>query len=440
MLWKFFQLIALLGFGLVRAALADLAPQPSDAVQYLSYDEAVQIALHDNVDLLALRDQEEALKYQSKQAIAPNEPVFSYTKDDVPSFSLTQQAAQTVYQINWTIGFPGKALANSSAINHQAESTSEQARTQEINIMTSLSNSYVQLATNLAFYKFLLDEQKRDAELKKLIEKRFAASQASKVDLLNAEVATQLISQAILENRNDYEIQLTQWRQIIRRPSQKHFMPKIPEKIVIPGVKQSFEDLVPIMLRNNHAVGAAQKVVDSQNALVTNSMLQALPDFQLTAGLNQWIPVGAPNGPNLTRDYTVGIGVVVPIFFPFNELQGVHAAQKSRGAAENQLSSQQLQAISALETAYTSLDAALKELDTSERLVVPAAKASFDLTLLTYGLGKADYLIVNQSRQAWHEASRDMLTKRQNAAQLYNQLITQMGCDIAKTEGPNVCK
>jgi outer membrane protein TolC len=82
----------------------------------------------------------------------------------------------------------------------------------------------------------------------------------------------------------------------------------------------------------------------------------------------------------------------------------------------------------------------LKDLDTSEKLVVPAAKESFDLTLLTYGLGKADYFIVNQSRQAWHEASKDMLTKRQNAAQLYNQLITQMGCDIAKTEGPNVCR
>jgi outer membrane protein TolC len=172
---------------------------------------------------------------------------------------------------------------------------------------------------------------------------------------------------------------------------------------------------------------------------VTNASLQALPDLQLTGAINQWLPAGAPN-PGVNRDYTLGIGIVVPIFFPFNELQGIHAAQKNRDAAENQFASQQLQATSLLQTAYTSLNAIIKDLDTSERLVVPAAKESFDLTLLTYGLGKADYLIVNQSRQAWHEAMRDMMNKRQNAAQLYNQLIIQLGCDIAKTEGPHACQ
>jgi len=193
------------------------------------------------------------------------------------------------------------------------------------------------------------------------------------------------------------------------------------------------------MLRNNQAIAAASKTVASQTSLETSAMLQALPDLQLTAGVNSWLPGGEPN-PGLSRDYTIGVGVVIPIFFPFNELQGIHAARKNRDAAETQYTSQQLQAISGLQTAYASLKATLKDLDTSERLVVPAAKASFDLTLLTYGLGKADYLILNESRKAWHDASRDMITKRQNAAQFYNQLTSQMGCDITKTEGPNVCK
>jgi outer membrane protein TolC len=422
-----------------HVAHADNAPGTYEA-RYLTYDEAVKIALHDNVDLLTLREQEEAQKAQAKQAMAPNEPVFSYTRNDVPSFSLTQTPAQTVYQINWTLGFPGKSLTNSASIRHQSEATSEQAINEEITIMTTLSNSYVSFATNEALYKFLLDEQQKDKDLIKLIEKRFGASQASKVDLLNAKVATEQISQAILENRNDYDILLTQFRQIIRRPLDRTLFPKIPVKIAIPPVKQEFDDLIPVMLRNNHSVLGATRTLESQESLVTNASLQALPDLQLTTALNDWIPVGAPNGPGVLRDYTVGVGVVIPIFFPFNELQGIHVASHNRAAAENQLTSQQLQAVAGLQTAYTSLNAMLKDLDTSERFVVPAAKASFDLTLVTYGLGKADYLILQQSRQAWHDASKDMLIKRQNAAQLYNQLITQMGCDIAKTEGPNACK
>ena len=441
-------LIAAFGTALPVWAKVDLSPVPSpspaaspsaSAPRYLSYDEAVRIALNDNVDLLTLREQEESLKYHSKQALSPNEPVFTWTQNDTPSFSLSDTAAQVIYQINWTLGFPGKSLSQSASFSHQAEALGQQAYAQEITIMTSLSNSYVTFAINDAFYKFLLDEQKSDKSLIKLIEKRFAASQASKVDLLNAEVATQQIAQAVLQNRNDYEVQLTQFRQIIRRPSDKTLLPKVPDKIVIPVVKQEFEDLVPIMLRNNQAVAAAQKTLESSQALVTNAALQALPDFQLTAGINFWQPAAEPN-PGVSRDYSIGIGIAVPIFFALNELPGLKASQHDRGAAEYQLASQQLSAVSALETAYTSLKATLKDLDASERLVVPAAKASFDLTLLTYSLGKADYLMLFTSRKAWHDAERDMLTKRQTAAQIYNQLIAQMGCDISRTEGPYVCK
>jgi outer membrane protein len=224
-----------------------------------------------------------------------------------------------------------------------------------------------------------------DHELKKLIEKKFSASQASKVDLLNAEVVTQQLAQAVLENRNDYEVLLTQFRQIIRRPSDTTLLPKIADQIIVPPVKKSFDELVPVMLRNNHVVGAATKQVDSQSALVTNSALQALPDLQLSAGINTWLPSGAPLGSDVTRDYTVGIGVVIPIFYPFNELQGLKAAQHNLGAAENQLTSQQLQAIASLQTAYVSLGAMLKDLETSEKLVVPAAKESYDLSPVRLG-------------------------------------------------------
>lgn len=411
---------------------------PKSVVHYLTFEDAVQIALHDNVDLLALREQEETLKHQSKQALGPNEPVLSFINSDVPSFSLTQTPAQAAYQLSWTLGFPGKALAQSASVSHQAEAMAEQASNQEITLITSLSNSYIAFVTNDAFYNFLLEEQRKDRELIRLLEKRYGASQAAKVDLLNAKVVTEQIAQSILQNRNDYDLLLTQFRQLIKKPTDKSFLPKIPEKIIIPPVNQSFDDLVNMMSRNNHSIAQARRVVDSTSSQLTNARLQALPDFQLTAGINNWTQVAAPN-PGVTQDYTIGVGITVPIFFAFNELEGVHAAEHTKGAAEYQLTSQQLQGINGLQTAYASLKATLKDLEASEKLVVPAAKESYDLTLLTYGFGKSDYISLNQSRKAWHDAMRDMFTKRQNAAQFYNQLISQIGCDISKAGGANAC-
>jgi hypothetical protein len=117
-----------------KAVVADVPPGAQ--VTYLTYDDAVKIALKDNVDLLALREQEDSYKALSRQALAPNEPTFSWQKADIPTFSLTQTPAQNFYEVSWTLGFPGKALSNSASIRHQAEGMSEQARTQEINILT----------------------------------------------------------------------------------------------------------------------------------------------------------------------------------------------------------------------------------------------------------------------------------------------------------------
>lgn len=408
---------------------------------YVSFDEAVQIALHDNVDLLAVREQAEGQRHQARQALGPNEPVFSYIQNDGTTLTVAQNpAAETQYQVAWTLGFPGKALAQSASVSHQAEATTEQALNQEINLVATLSNSYVMFATNDAFYKFLLEEQRRDKELIRLVEKRYGASQAAKVDLLNAKVVTQQIAQSILQNRNEYELQLTQFRQILKRPTDKALLPRIPEKVIIPPVNKSFDELLTLMSRNSHSIAQAKHQVQSSESLLTNAKLQALPDFQMTASVNNWTPTGSPNGPGTTQSYSVGVGIIVPIFLFFNELEGVKSAEHNNASSEYQLTSQEFQALNGLQTAYTSLNSTLKDLDASERLVVPAAKESFDLTLLTYGLGKADYFSLNQSRKNWHDAMRDLLTKRQAAAQLYNQLIAQVGCDISKSGGPHGCQ
>ena len=408
-------------------------------VQHLSYEEAAVMALRDNPDLLAIRYTEEGFKLRSKQALAPNNPVFSYTNADVVGFSLSQQPAQEIYQVNFTLGFPGKALSQSATIRHQAESTREQALGKEIDLLVALSNNYISFSVNRTFRQILVDEQKKDAELLKLLEKKYAASQAAKVDLLNAKVVSETIAQSILSNQNDYDILVTQFLQLIRRPGDKELLPIIPEKIIIPPVKDSFESLSATMSRNRHAIVAAEKAVDGSQSSLNNAILQPFPDLQLTAAVNNWLPAGAPNGPTVLRDYTIGFAVSVPLFFPFNELVGIHAAQTDLGNAEAQLDSARIQAVADLQTTYTSLIAADRELSGLEKLVLPAARESYSLTALTYSLGKADYFMLNQSRNTWLDSERQMLTKKQQVANLYNQLVDQVGCDITRTEGPHAC-
>ena len=371
--------------------------------------------------------------------MAPNEPVFTYQGNDTAGFNPSLQPAQAVYQLNFTLGFPGKALAQSANLRHQAEAIQQQAMLKEIDLIISLSNNYVSFSINDTFYQLLNDEKKRDERLIKLLEKKFATSQAAKVDLLNAKVVTAQLDQDILANRNEYEVLTTQFRQLIKRPDRIDLFPRIPREIIVPELKKSFEELSTLMLKNNHSILGANSVVEASQAAVTLANLQPFPDFQLMTSVNSWnIPAGAPI-PGVTRDYSFGIGVSVPIFFPFNELTAIRAAKQDLSNADYQAQSTKLTAVAALQTTYTSLQAAQKEATNLTKLVVPAAKASYDLTLLTYSLGRADYFRLNESRRAWFDSQRSLLSKKQAVAQFFNQFIEQVGCDFSSKGGPHAC-
>lgn len=421
-----------------RMALAEL--RPSTPAQYLNYGEAVQVALHDNADLLALREQESSFKIRSQQALAPNNPVFSIVKTDVPGFSVSQMAAEDQYQVTYVLGFPGKAFQASALIRFQAEATRELAYAKEIDLMTSLSNNFVAFANNQKIYDFLLDEQRRDKDLKRLLEKKFAASQAAKVDLLNAEVVSQGLAQSVLENRNEFETLVTQFRQLIRRPDDRNLYPAVARDIVVPEVTQSLDALTDLMLSRRPALRGGARQVAGSEASLTLAKLSLLPDFQFSAGINVWNQPNAAPNPGVLRDYALGVGIAIPLFFPFNEFQGINAARHDLAAARSTFESLRIQALADLQTAYTGYVASRKELDSLSKLVIPAAKASYDLTLLTYGLGRADYFRLNEARKSWLDSEKSYLAKRQTHAQLYNQMIAQVGCDFATSEGPYACK
>lgn len=141
----------------------------------------------------------------------------------------------------------------------------------------------------------------------------------------------------------------------------------------------------------------------------------------------------------VSRDYTVGLALSVPIFFPLNELSGIHAALRDRDAAELQEEAQKTSAVGDLQLAYIKFEAAERQRANLERIVIPAAKASYDLTIKSYSMGRADYLRLNDTRSNWIQSQKDDLNLLLTSAQLYNQITQQVGCDFSRQEGPHAC-
>lgn len=413
---------------------------PEVAPRTLNFEEASHLALSANPDLLTLRYQEEAQRYRSRQALAPNNPVFNVAKNDVPGFGLNASGASTVYSLNYTLGFPGKSFSQSSASFSLAESLREQALAKEIDILVALSNVYILLTADEILFNFLNEEELKAEQIVNLLDKKYSAAQAAQADLLNARVVVANLKHDILDNRNDHDQLITQFRNLIKKPNSDDYLPLIPESIAIPKLKKTFPELTELMLKNRHQLRSAKKQVDASSSALTNATLTALPDFQLTASMNVYnVPTAAPNN-GLTRDYSFGAGIAVPIFFPFNELSGIQAASRDKFAAESQEESQRLQALADLRTAFTTYNSAQKAVDNFENLVIPASKASYELTRTAYSLAnKADFFVLNDARKNWVQAQKDLLAKQVLAAQSFNQIVQQVGCNIVNGDGPHAC-
>ena len=78
------------------------------SVRHLTYEEAAIMALRDNPDLLAIRETEEGFKLRSKQALAPNNPIFSYTKADVPGFRFLNKLRRISTRLTILWDFQGR--------------------------------------------------------------------------------------------------------------------------------------------------------------------------------------------------------------------------------------------------------------------------------------------------------------------------------------------
>jgi outer membrane protein len=416
---------------------ADPPPVPP---RELGFADAAVLALDDNADLQAIRSQEEALNARARQALAPNNPVLAYEKIDLPGPSPLSEPGSTSYSVSYTLGFPGKALSQSALLRHQAEAAARLSLGREIDILTALSDSYAALAANQKSAQVFAEEERRAEELQALLEKKLAAAQASQVDLLNAKVALAGLRQDILTNRHEQAKLVTAFLNLIHRSGSPDLRPRIPDEIPVPSLALGLEELRALMLRNAPALLAARKQVEASDAALAGAWLAPLPDLQLNAAMTIYKIPAAEALPGISRTYSMGIGVSLPIFYPFNELSGTHAARMDLSAAEAQAESQRLSSLAGLQDTFADLGAARQELENLASLVQPAAKSAYDLARLAYSLGRADYFVLNQARQAWIQAQKDVIARKLAAARLYDQLVDQVGCDFSNPEGPHACR
>lgn len=410
----------------------------SVSAKELDFVEATKMALENNNDLKSLRAQSSSFKYKSAQSMAPNSPSVAYQKNDISGFDPGAQASSETITLNYTLNFPGKSLNQSSSFKHQAESLREDSLAKEIELMSLLYVNMSSQYANEELIKVLTEEIKKSKDIIQIQEKKYSTGQVSQVDILNSRVTLAKIEQDLLTVRNEQSLLQNDFLNLLGRPEENYTAKKIEFST------QNFKiltvaELTEFMNKNKPALKSAQAQIESLKSSLNYASMQALPDFQFSAGVTQWNRPNAAPISGLTRDYNFGVSISIPLFFPMNELQGVNSAKADLQASEDKSKAVLAQATSDLINAHTSFQSSTTELDKMLKVVLPAAKASYQLTLSSYSMGKTDFLRLSESRSNYIQAQKDIITKKRSINQTYVQLLQIVGCDFERKEGPHAC-
>jgi cobalt-zinc-cadmium efflux system outer membrane protein len=415
-----------------------LPSSESSSVRTMAYPDAAKEMLQNNPDLSTVRSQEESLKFKSIQALAPNEPVFSFTKTDVPNPSIFSESGASVYDVAWTLGFPGKALANSRSLEHQAQALRETSFQKEIELLTTLSNVYVELSVNKSTIETLVEEQKRAAQTIFITQKRYSSAQAAQTDILNAKFYKTSVEHDILTQEAARDSLLIQFRTLLRQP-EANIAPAITPDWENKVLDRNFDQLKTLMFDNRPQLKSVVYQKNAASSALTAAILSPFPDFQLNGAMNIYHVDNAAPVPGLNKSYTLGVGIVIPIFFPFNELSGIRSAKMDLSAAEFTEESARVNLISDLQNLYTKLESSRRLYKNTEEYVVPAAKANYTLSLKAFEIGRLDYLKLLDARKSWIQSQRDLLDHKKDLAEIVNSITLEVGCDWSRKGVPHAC-
>lgn len=258
---------------------------------------------------------------------------------------------------------------------------------------------------------------------------RYAAGRASELELMRAEVARDNLRPQLVAARNGAELAALELKRLVELPLEQPI--RLTTDLEAPAAAEAeAEALAPeVLIGQRAAIRAAEEQVEIRQQQVRISRGGFLPSVSLNMNYGRQL---FPSDPftfsgDWRTDWTIGLGVQIPVFSGFRRVAELEAArvelERARLQASQLRESVQLQ----YEAALGERRRAREEIAARQR-TAEVAERVYELTVLRYDRGLATQLEVSDARLA-------LLQARTNLAQaVRDYYVADAGLTRAQTD------
>jgi cobalt-zinc-cadmium efflux system outer membrane protein len=359
------KVVIFVGLALLPVLAFAQPRQPVNPGGALTLADLEEIAQRGNPTLVQATMAVQAAQGRYVQAgLYPN-PVIGYRGDEMGNEGRSGQQGAFVAQEFVT----GNKLGLSQAVvSHEIAQARQTYEVQRRRVLNDVRAGFY--AVLIAQQTMELNEQLRDTAQKgvEVAEKLQAAKEASRLDVLQAQVEVETATLRLDESRTRYE---AAWRRLAAVLGQPVMTPSPLAGSATADIPNlTWETALGRLLAESPELARARAGVQRAQCAVARECAQRVPNVEVSATLQR----DNATGSDIT---SVGVGIPLPIF---NRNQGnISRAQAELISAQREVQRIELGMHDRLATVFQEYAAARRQFESYSTRIVPNAKASYEL-------------------------------------------------------------
>lgn len=289
--------------------------------------------------------------------------------------------------VSQEIPFPGKLSIMGRAAQKAAEREEQSLRERKLGVLKDLRAAYYNYY--LAYRSDEILEQNKEVmkNFQRIAETRYATGRGIQQDVLRAQIeVSMLLEKLALEEQKKEGLRATINKLLGRNPLAPLGRPGDRLATAYPA---TLEELAARAVSHAPSVLVGQKLVEMNEAELSFSKREFLPDFTVSAG---WFPRG-----DLKDVWSASVMLKVPLWFR-KKSAAVKEAAAELSAARHEYESRKLAILTKVKDLYTAAKTSEQLLGLYKAGTIPQAQMALQSAISNYRVGKIDFLMLLDSQ------------------------------------------
>jgi outer membrane protein TolC len=381
----------------------------------LSLNEAMEIALKQNPDILSVKAAWDSAKAKIPQSLSLEDPRIGLEYEQIPSGSRNPEEGMKMYTAEQMIKFPGKIYAEYQTSVNETEMAEALYLEKVSSIKSQVKSAYYDL-----FFMDRALETAREVkgllyQAQKAAEARYSVGDVPQTDLLQANIEYLKTDNELANLRKEREVKELKLKSLLNRLDDSSIDPE--PALYLPATIEAETTLKNAALEKNPELKNTKAEIKLKESGLLLSKLEYFSDTSL--GIRKRIDDG----------WDAMVSFSVPLYF-WKQGSGVAQAGYDREAAQANFNNTKNMIVLEIKEAYVMADSSRRNMELYKKSIIPQSEQALKSSFSAYRTGKASFLSLLEIEKIYYEAKLKYFENQVNHGKALAELEKITGRDL----------